>query len=67
MHADPLLPCGFRGREEIRRGEKGMVKEGIYECGLCKLKASHRVDRVCFSDSSQTQLTDAGKVTQKNM
>lgn len=49
MHADPMLPCGFRGREEMgRRGEKGMVKEGINECGLRKRKASHRVDVFVF-------------------
>lgn len=42
-----------------------MMKGGMNECGLSKLAAFRGGGCVCFSDSSQPKLTDAGKVTEK--
>lgn len=42
-----------------------MMKIGMNECGLSKVTEFCRGGCVCFSDSTQLQLTDAGKVTEK--
>lgn len=61
MHADTLLPCGWRG-------ENRMVKEGTDECGLSKpTRFSHGVDVFVFLTAPSHQLTGTGEATGENV